>query len=573
MIYKEYIRAIETGRRNAGRLERLGVRHVLNLAKRFDFDESEAERVLNLIHLFKHTKGKWKGKNFNLLPHQAFFIAYLFGLKNEKGFRLIREAMINMSKKGGKSELGGCIAAIMCFFDGENTVEGYVVANKTEQAKFAWDSAKSICKQLAKDYPEFDQDLKVYDTKMEHRILQLSTSNFLKTLPYESNTLDGVNPHFALIDEFHEYPDMSVPDNLTSGMVLREQPLLLYSTTRGFHPFGPLAQKEEYYENVLLGRVDDTAVFPMIYALDDDNNWINKNFWIQFAPGIDHDLPSYEAIEAAQKRAIDEGGETLAATKVKNFNIWQKSKEEFVDMDIWAAGNDAINESELQGRECFAAFDLGRNDDLTALGYLFPPVSPGEKFKFILTAFMPEEMIDKRSTEHRVSYRQWIQEGLVIATPGNYTDTSVIVEKIQADNQRFKIKNILADMSFAVELINSLSAIGMPVEAFPQNYSRMNAPVLKVQSLVNSKQLQHGGNKVLEWMCANVTLKKNTGGQVMMDKSDRISGKGTDQKKGRKKIDGMVVLAMCVAGWLDSIHDEDQSVYNTDERSDGFLTL
>ncbi|MBK7873927.1 MAG: terminase large subunit [Saprospiraceae bacterium] len=554
-------------------MERLGVEHILRVAKKFEFDETEAERVLNLIHLFKHTKGKWKGKTFNLLPHQAFFIAYLFGIKNRHGFRQIREAMICMSKKGGKSEIGGMIGTIFTFFDGENTVEGYVVANKTEQAKFAWDSAKGICKQLARDYPDFEADLKIYDTKMEHRIYQPSTGNFLKTLPYESNTLDGVNPHFALIDEFHEYPDTTVPDNLTSGMILREQPLLLYTTTRGFHPYGPLSQKEEYYENVLTGKVEDNTIFPMIYALDDDNNWTNKNFWIQFAPGVDDGLPSYDAIEAAQKKAIDEGGETLAATKVKTFNIWQRSKEEFVDPDAWEGGSEAIDELSLYGRECFAAFDLGRNDDLTALGYLFPPSVPGERFKFIMRTFMPLDMVSRRSTEHRVSYSQWINEGLVIPTPGNVTDTAAITDKILADSQKFKIKTIFADMAFAVEIINSLSAIGLPVEAFPQRYGTMNAPVLKVQSLVNSGQLQHGGNKVLDWMCVNVTLKKNTGGQVMMDKSDRISGKGTDQKKGRKKIDGMVVLAMCVSGWLDSINDEENSIYNTAERSDGFLTL
>lgn len=573
MIYNEYIQAIQTGRRNAGRLERLGVEHALKLARKYDFDESEAERVLNLIHLFKHTKGKWKGKTFNLLPHQAFFIAYLFGIKNKAGFRQIREAMICMSKKGGKSEIGGMIGTLLCFFDSENTVEGYVVANKTEQAKFAWDSAKGICKQLAQDFPDFAEDLKVYDTKMEHRLIQLSSGNFLKTLPYESNTLDGVNPHFALIDEFHEYPDTSTPDNLVSGMVLRDQPLLLYTTTRGFHPFGPLSQKEEYYENVLTGKVEDNTIFPMIYALDDDNNWTNKNFWIQFAPGIDEGLPSYEAIEAAMDKAISEGGETLAATKVKNFNIWQRSKEEFVDHEIWKLGSDPIDEVSLYGRECFAAFDLGRNDDLTALGYLFPPVNAGEKFKFIMRTFMPLEMVTKRSTEHRVSYQQWINEGLVIPTSGNVTDTITITDKILADSQKFKIKVIFADMAFAAEIINTLSAIGLPVEAFPQRYSTMNAPVLKIQSLVNAQQLQHGGNKILTWMCENVALRKNIGGQVMMDKSDRISGKGTDQKKGRKKIDGMVVLAMCVSGWLDSINDEDNSIYNTEQRPEGFLIL
>lgn len=573
MIWHEYIEAIRTGRRNAGQLEKLGVEHALSLARRFEFDETEAERVINIIHKFRHTKGSWKGKPFNLLPHQAFFVAYLFGLRNKKGYRLIREAMMCMAKKGGKSEIGGMIGVLMTFFDGENTAEGYVVANKTEQAKFAWDSAKGICKALANDFPDFASALKIYDTKLEHKIINLPSENFLKTLPYESNTLDGVNPHFALVDEFHEYPDTSVPDNLTSGMVLRNQPLLLYTTTRGFHPYGPLAQKEEYYTNVMKGYVDDPAILPLIYALDDDNNWTNKHFWIQFAPGVDSDLPSYDALEASMKRAQDEGGEGLAATKVKNFNIWQRAIEEFVDPDAWDSGAEPVDPSSLEGRECFAAFDLGRSDDLSCLGYLFAPRNSGEKFIFVLKTFMPEDMVRRRSIEHKVSYKQWIEQGLVIPTPGNVTDTTIITEEILTDSQRFKIRCIYADMAFAVEIINTLSTLGLPVEKFGQRFQTMNAPVLKVQSLVNSRRVQHGGNPVLSWMMQNVALKKNTGGQVMMDKSDRITGKGTDQKKGRKKIDGAVVLAMCVAGWLNSLAEEEESVYNTAARSEGFLTL
>lgn len=57
----------------------------------------------------------------------------------------------------------------------------------------------------------------------------------------------------------------------------------------------------------------------------------------------------------------------------------------------------------------------------------------------------------------------------------------------------------------------------------------------------------------------------------MMDKSDRVTAKGKDAKRGRKKIDGMVVLAMCVGVYLESIKDE-TSAYNSGER-DGFLML
>lgn len=569
--WQEYITAIQTGKRTAGKLEKLAVDHCLNLARRYDFDEDEAERVLNVVHQFRHTKGKWQGKRFNLMPHQSFFFAYLFGLKRPDGTRLIREAMQCMAKKGGKSEIAGAVAVLMTFFDGEPTAECYAVANKVEQALFCWKSAKKICTQLCDDFPDFAANFKFYDNQQQHVLWNISNESFFKAIPTDGKTLDGVNPHLAVIDEYHEALDTSVPDNMASGMVLREQPLLLYVTTRGFHPYGPLAQKEDYYVNVLRGHVDDPTVLPMIHSLDDDDNWQNKSVWIKCNPGLGV-APTEEALEQEQTKAIEEGGERLVSCKTKNFNIWQRSQAVYVQSEDWDAGNEHIDELSLIGRRCFAAFDIGQTNDLSALGYFFPPDAPGERFKFVCRIFMPEDLVSVRSRQHRVSYRQFIDAGEVITTPGNITDTRYIMDRIREDCRKFQVERIGADKAFAVELLNSLIAESYPVIDFPQRYATMNAPTMKIQDMVGRHELQHGGNKCLAWMASNVALRKNAGGQVMMDKSDRVTGKGKDAKRGNKKIDGMVVLAMCVGLWLDSIK-EGQSVYNEEERPDGFLIL
>ena len=47
----------------------------------------------------------------------------------------------------------------------------------------------------------------------------------------------------------------------------------------------------------------------------------------------------------------------------------------------------------------------------------------------------------------------------------------------------------------------------------------------------------------------------------MMDKSDRITGKGKDHKRGRKKIDGMVGFAMNFGDYLDLISSTKKKPY------------
>jgi phage terminase large subunit-like protein len=99
-----------------------------------------------------------------------------------------------------------------------------------------------MCKQLIADDEGFGEICRVYDSVNNRRILDVESGSFFKTIAAENKTLDGVNPHFALIDEFHEARDDSIPKNLRSGMVQRTQPILMYVTTRGFNPLGELAK-------------------------------------------------------------------------------------------------------------------------------------------------------------------------------------------------------------------------------------------------------------------------------------------------------------------------------------------
>jgi phage terminase large subunit-like protein len=561
----DYIKDVEQGNRNAGWREKLAVQRFQELRKRYDYDETEVDRILNIIHLFKYAKGDWRGKPFNLLPHQAFFVAAIFGLKLPNNTRLIREAMLCMAKKGGKSEIDGVFSILFNFFDEEFSAENYIVANKTEQALHAFKSAKGIVTQLVTDYPSFKEDLKIYDTKMEHKILQPSTDNYIKTLPYGASSLDGVNPHLVIIDEFHEYPDTSVPDNLVSGMVLRKQPLILYSTTRGFHPYGPLAEKEEYYENVLKGKFENDSVFPLIFSLDNYDDWKKKSHWIQFAPGVDDDLPSYEVLEKSLNVALQEGGMTLNSTKVKNFNMWQKNKESYINEDDWDKSYLDFELDFLKNRDFYVGFDLGKNDDLSVVCYYFPSNEFDENHYVVLDTFMPEDLIEKLSREHKVSYSQWIRDGYVLVTEGNITDTSFMANRIEEMVGfwgGYNCKAIVADAAFATEMINNLNHRGFVAESFPQNYSRMTEPVVKIQKLVSQKILRHRGNKALSWMLSNVDVRRNQGGQMMMDKSDRITGSGKDHKRGRKKIDGAVALAMCVGKHIEDTQNTEFDAKN-----------
>ena len=51
------------------------------------YDENKAKRAITFINALKHTKGKWRGVPFELLPWQDKIMNDVFGTVKENGYR------------------------------------------------------------------------------------------------------------------------------------------------------------------------------------------------------------------------------------------------------------------------------------------------------------------------------------------------------------------------------------------------------------------------------------------------------------------------------------------------------
>lgn len=114
------------------------------------YDKEKADRAVAFIENLCHTKGKWAGKPFLLLPWQEQIVRDLFGIVKEDGKRQFLTAYIEIPKKNGKQlaldtpiptpdgwKTMGTLAVGDCVFD-ERGKPCYVVAKSlvddTEQA-------------------------------------------------------------------------------------------------------------------------------------------------------------------------------------------------------------------------------------------------------------------------------------------------------------------------------------------------------------------------------------------------------------------------------------------------------
>ena len=81
------------------------------------YDKKKADRAVTFIENLCHTKGKWAGTPFWLLPWQEQLIRDIFGIVKPDGNRQFRTAFVEICKKVGKSELAAAIALYLLYAD------------------------------------------------------------------------------------------------------------------------------------------------------------------------------------------------------------------------------------------------------------------------------------------------------------------------------------------------------------------------------------------------------------------------------------------------------------------------
>ena len=83
------------------------------------YDKKKADRAVTFIENLCHTKGKWAGTPFWLLPWQEQLIRDIFGIVKADGNRQFRTAFVEICKKVGKSELAAAVALYLLYADNE----------------------------------------------------------------------------------------------------------------------------------------------------------------------------------------------------------------------------------------------------------------------------------------------------------------------------------------------------------------------------------------------------------------------------------------------------------------------
>ena len=509
------------------------------------YSHTRANHVIDFIENYcRHSKGKLGGQPVVLELWEKALLAAVFGFIDIQDNRRCREAMLIVGKKNGKSLLASCVGLYLQVGDSEPGPEVYAVATKRDQAKIIWLEAKRMVRKSP-----------VLRKRIKALVSELDSGNYndgvFKPLASDSDTLDGLNIHGILMDEFHQWKNgRPLYDIMADGVSAREQPLNFMTSTAGTIREDIYDQKYEEAERVINGYFDeggykDERFLAFIYELDKRDEWLDPAMWPKANPGlgtIKNRKTLADKVEKAKNNHL-----LIRNLVCKDFNIRETSSEAwlpFEDLNNTAT----FDVAKLKPRYGIGGADLSATTDLTAASVLF--MVPDDPVIYHLQMFwLPEDLLDKRTREDKIPYDVWRDQGLLRTCPGNSVHAKYVTEwflEVMHEHGIY-LPWIGYDSWSAKYWVGEMATYFGSAAMVPviQGKKTLSGPMKKLGADLGSKLINYNNNPITKWCLTNTA--------VEIDKNNNIQpAKGTSQ---RRRIDGTAAMLNAYVVLQDKIAD------------------
>lgn len=494
----------------------------------FHFDSKEAKRHTDFIETFcKLPTGKI-GTPLKLELFQKARLQAIFGFVDDKDMRQYNEVLIIEGRKNGKTTETAAVENDMLVNDGEGAPQIYNIATMLDQAKLGFNAAHKMVKQS----PALSRHIK----KRAADLYFPFNMGFIKALASNSNSLDGLDVHCAVIDELAAIKNRDIYDLIKQAMGARCQPLLFCITTNGFVRNGIFDAQYEYARKIIYGEEQNKRFLPFIYELDDVSEWDKPEMWIKANPGLGTIKREDYLVQMVEKAKADPSFKPTVL--VKDFNIPQTNEA------AWLNFEDLDNKEkfDIKFDYCVGGFDAADSIDLNAAKAIC--MRPGDNKIYVRQMYwLPQAVIDKYSNEGKrqgrdnVPYELWISQGYLRTCPGNKCDKRIFLEwfKELRDIEDLYTMYIGYDpwhiddtllREFQMEFgKNSMIPIRQGVYTLSQ-------PMKDLAADFKAHNIVYNNNPIDKWCLINTNVKTDINGNIQ-------PVKGLDP---RQRIDGTIAL-------------------------------
>lgn len=530
-----YMQAVVSGATPACKWTRLAVQRQLDDLARppsdawpWVFDHARAEKPCYFIELLPHIKGKWakEGRTIDLVGWQCYILTTVFGwIHRDTRLRRYREAYIEVPRKNAKSTISSGVALYMLAADGEQGAEVYSAATTRDQARIVFDDARAMA--------ERSPGLRVHCgvAIMQHSLTVAATASRFAPLAAEGSTLDGLNVHFACIDELHAHKTRAVYDVIDTARGAREQSLLWNITTAGTDRSGICYERRTHVTKILDQVIQDPSLFGVIYTLDDQDDPFDRTTWAKANPNWGTSvLP--DDMEAAARKA-EAMPSALNNFLTKRLNVWVNGESTWMDMRAWdRCGNPALRDlAPHEGRRAWIGLDLAQKKDFAALSLVFQ--DDASHWCVCTRLYLNELAIQESGNAHLAG---WARQGFVQVTDGDLTDFDIVAQDLRRLCRDFDVQEIAFDPALSMYFAGKLIEEGLPLVEIQQRAMFFTQPLLQVENMILEGQLQHDANPVMAWMVSNLVIKVSKFNEL----------RAPTKERPENKIDGPIAMLMAL---------------------------
>lgn len=493
----------------------------------FHFDFDIAKKHIDFIERFcKLPTGKI-GTPLKLELFQKARLQALFGFVDDNNLRQYNECLIIEGRKNGKTTETAAVETDMLVNDGEGSPQIYNIATMLDQAKLGFNAAHKMIKQS----PMLSKHVK----KRAADLYFPYNFGYIKALASNSNSLDGLDVHCAVIDELAAIKNRDIYDLIKQAMGARSQPLLFCITTNGFVRDGIFDAQYDYASDLIYDRLSETnkRFLPFIYELDDATEWDKEECWIKANPGLGT-IKSYDYLRQMVKKAKDDPS-FKPTVLVKDFNLKQNVASAWLP---WETLNNESKIPECDFKYAIGGMDAADSVDLNAAKALC--MRPDDPHIYVKSMYwLPQAVIDKfendgkRQGRDNAPYLLWKEQGYLRTVDGGKVDKRVFLDWFTElrDVEDLYILYIgydpwHIDDSLLREFKMEFGERSMiPVR---QGVFSLSQPMKDLKADMDAKLIVYDNNPIDKWCLYNTEIKTDINGNIQpvkgMDTRQRIDG-------------------------------------------------
>lgn len=507
------------------------------------YQPERGNRVMDFLRLLCHTKGKWAGTPFRLLPWQEDAIDRFYSnVEPDEDGRMVRARQYlyeEIPKKNGKSELAAGLGLYHLMADGEPSAEVYLCASDKDNASIVFscalymiDNVPSLARMRRKGA------LRVVES--QRRIIFTPTNSILRVLSSDAYSKHGYSPSCVIFDELHAQRNRELWDIMTGAAgSARRQPTWIVLTTAGDDPDRHSIGWEihEKCRRILALREgrpesdtdqDDPLWLPIMYGIGvmtgDDPDKIeqldiyDESLWAKCNPSLGDTVSLRTLRQEARAAKGSEAAERLfrwlrlnqwIAVKTVGWlplTLYDRTQWHVPDLEEQLKGN-ALRKAMMEylaGKYCYGGLDLSTTTDLSALVLLFPPQAGLDTWVALFWAWRPRDGVVEAEKRDHVPYQDWERAEYLSLCAGDMVDFGEIEETIKELSRRYRIRTLGVDPYLSRMMSSRLAEDKLNVVEIPQDMRSMSPAMKELERLIRSGQMLHIHNTCARWCFGNV---------------------------------------------------------------------